>query len=108
MLCNAVIQSRWEDCGEEEMYANEQIYANEQGDHLIGEAEEAVDNLVGVAEEVAEQRQDDTARRQDGQDVDADIQQEEYDGGNGQVQGGRRPRQRRVPRWHEYEMGDDY
>ena len=45
--------------------------------------------LVGETEEAVEQRQDDSARRQDGQDGEAGIQQKEYDGGNGQVQGGR-------------------
>ena len=66
---------------------------------MVGEAEE---------EEAVEQRQDYRARRQDVEGLDADVQQEEYDGGNGQVHGGRRLRQR-APRWHEeYEMGEDY
>ncbi|CAB4010962.1 Transposon Ty3-I Gag-Pol poly [Paramuricea clavata] len=89
----------------EQLGGEEEIHENEQDDNLIGEAEEAVDNLVGDHEaEEAEQRQDDMVRRHD---VDVDIQQEEYEDGNGQVQRGRRPRQRRAPRWHEeYEMGD--
>ena len=57
--------------------------------------------LVGETEEAVEQRQaDDSARRQDGQDVEAGIQQKEYDGGNGQVQGGRLLLG--LPRIHQY------
>jgi hypothetical protein len=91
---------------DEDNVSESETCANEQDDHLIGEAEDAVDNLVEDADEAVEQRQDDRAR---GQDVEADIQQEEYEDGNGQVQGGRLLRQRRAPRWHEeYEMGEDY
>ncbi len=91
---------------DEDNVSESETCANEQDDHLIGEAEDAVNNLVDDADEAVEQRQDDRAR---GQDVEADIQQEEYEDGNGQVQGGRLLRQRRAPRWHEeYEMGEDY
>jgi hypothetical protein len=50
---------------DEDNVSESEICANEQDDHLIGEAEDAVDNWVEDADEAVEQRQDDWARRQD-------------------------------------------